>query len=106
MSETRQQVCIRLWKLIKQPFVLPCAFSHAHECKWKFIDAGLLGCELCGSIHACADLTCRNVIETDDGTVCALSGMYVQVNLFSPSIKTLSFDRYAVITSNYRRNGI
>ena len=82
MSETRQQVCIRLWKLIKQPFVLPCAFSHTHECKWKSIDAGLLGCELCGSIHACADLTCKNVIETDDGTVCALSGMYIRTGQF------------------------
>ena len=65
MSETRKDVCIRLWRLMKQPFVLPCGYAHTHDCKWKAIDAGLLGCELCGAIHACADLLCKNIIETD-----------------------------------------
>ena len=49
MSETRKDVCIRLWRLMKQPFVLPCGYAHTHDCKWKAIDAGLLGCELCGA---------------------------------------------------------
>ena len=82
MSESRKDVCIRLWRLIKQPFVLPCGYAHTHECQWKTIDAGLLGCALCGAIHQCADLLCKNVIETDDGTVCALSGMYIRTQQF------------------------
>ena len=78
MSVSKQEVVIKIWRLLKQPFVFPSNFPLTHTCEWKPIDAGLLGCTLCGQIHACSDLRCQNVIENDDGTVCALSGMYVR----------------------------
>ena len=78
MPVSKQEVVIQIWRLLKQPFLLPSNFKHTHTCAWQPIDAGLLGCTLCGRIHACSDLRCQNVIETDDGTVCALSGMYIR----------------------------
>ena len=78
MSVSKQQLPVQIWHLLKQPFVLPSAGSHTHVCVWKSIDAGLLVCELCGHIHACSDLRCNEVIENDDGSVCALSGMYIR----------------------------
>lgn len=78
MSKSKQEVVIEIWRFLKQPFVLPLNFKHTHTCVWTPIDAGLLGCCLCGQIHTCSDLRCQDVIETDDGTVCALSGMYIR----------------------------
>ena len=78
MSETPKQLYIRLWRLLKQPFTLPPNHTHTHTCEWKAIDVDVLGCVICGEIHACADLQCKDVIETEDGTVCALSGVYIR----------------------------
>ena len=78
MPDTPKEVYIRLWRLLKQPFTLPTNYTHTHTCDWKAIDVDLLGCVICGQIHACADLQCKNIIETEDGTVCALSGVYIR----------------------------
>ena len=78
MPETQKEICIRLWRLLKQPFTLPTNCAHTHTCEWKAINVDILGCVLCGDIHACSDLKCKDVIETEDGTVCALSGVYIR----------------------------
>ena len=83
MPVGKQEILIHLWRLLKQPFTLPPDTRHTHTCMWKAIDAGLLGCTLCGNIHACNALQCRDVIENDDGTVCALSGVYIRDKQYS-----------------------
>lgn len=44
---------------------------------------GLLGCRVCGSIHSCDPLTCKEVVETNEGRVCALSGVVVYDKAYS-----------------------
>lgn len=69
---------LKLWQQLRQPFILPiCSVGH-HTCDWEKIDLDLFACKLCSNVHACRDLACSDVVETNDGTVCALSGVVIR----------------------------
>jgi hypothetical protein len=38
---------------------------------------GVLGCRLCGCVHICDALACKDVTETNDGRVCGISGVVI-----------------------------
>ena len=79
-ARTRRMVA--LWRALRQPFVLPVAAAGLHECRWEHIDLDVLGCVLCGQVHACADGRCTETEEVEDGVVCRLSGVVVRDKLF------------------------
>jgi len=78
----RRERMVALWRTLRQPFVLPAAAVGAHACRWEYIDLDVLGCLLCGQVHACADGRCRETAEIDDGVVCTLSGVVVRDKRF------------------------
>lgn len=69
---------LRLWRELRKPFVFPSSSTGFHTCEWEQLDIDLFACKLCGHVHACRDLQCVDTIETDDGTVCALSGVVIR----------------------------
>lgn len=79
-ARTRQMVA--LWQMLRQPFTLPVATAGLHECCWEHIDLDVLGCKLCGRVHACADGRCSDTEEVEDAVVCRLSGVVVRDKLF------------------------
>jgi hypothetical protein len=81
-ARDRVEVC-KVWHSMRRPFTLPESATKYHACEWEVIDMGLLGCRVCGSIHACDSLTCKDVIETNEGRVCALSGVVVYDRAYS-----------------------
>jgi len=66
-----------LWLLARQPFVFTQAPRLAHECKWEVFGSGRAGCLLCGAIHVCDSLTCKQQISTDDSLLCAITGVFL-----------------------------
>lgn len=78
----RKQRAVALWRMLRQPFALPVAAAGLHKCCWENIDLDLLGCTLCGQVHACADGRCSETMEVEDGVVCTLSGVVVRNKLF------------------------
>jgi hypothetical protein len=78
----RTRRAVALWTALRQPFVLPVAAAGLHECRWEHLDLDVLGCVLCGQVHACADGRCAETEEVEDGVVCRLSGVVVREKLF------------------------
>ena len=74
----RMTYMLTLWRELRKPFVLPPSSAGFHTCEWEQLDIDLFACKLCGNVHACRDLQCVETIETDDGTVCALSGVVIR----------------------------
>lgn len=82
--KTGSEVCVRLWRCLRQPFVLPpLAHSRHHACEWEHVDVDVLGCLVCGAIHACSMLACKETVKTSDGVVCALSGVVIHEKMFA-----------------------
>jgi hypothetical protein len=77
-----ESIYVHWWRQLRSPFVLPRVTSKCHECKWEKIDIDVLGCTLCGKVHACEYGTCTHVIETSDGLVCEFSGVVVYTKCF------------------------
>jgi hypothetical protein len=82
MTSLRVREISALWTVLRQPFVLPKASFGHHECKWERLDLDVLGCLLCGTIHACGDGACRCTQEVEDGHVCTLSGVVIREKRF------------------------
>lgn len=89
ISSARQQrldAMVDIWCRLRRPFILPqCAQagpSH-HACEWEAIDIDVLGCLVCGRIHACDVCACTDVIETNDSIVCAISGAVLRSQRYS-----------------------
>jgi hypothetical protein len=85
MTSLRVREISALWTVLRQPFVLPKASFGHHECKWERLDLDVLGCLLCGAIHACGDGTCKCTQEVEDGHVCTLSGVVIREKRFVQS---------------------
>lgn len=73
---------IDLWRRLRRPFVLPESTQH-HACEWENIDVDVLGCLVCGGIHACDQRTCKDVLQTNSSIVCAVSGVVLQNHMYS-----------------------
>lgn len=82
MTSLHVQRITKLWKMLRQPFTLPPASLGYHECRWEHLDMDVLGCLLCGKIHACADGRCVSTVEVEDGVVCTLSGVLIRNKRF------------------------
>ncbi len=73
---------IDIWRRLRRPFVLP-ESTQCHTCEWEAIDVDVLGCLVCGGIHACDQRTCKDVLETNCSIVCAVSGVVLQNHMYS-----------------------
>jgi hypothetical protein len=83
MSRKRKlENMVDMWKRLRRPFVLPQGTLH-HNCEWETIDIDVLGCLVCGSVHACDVCTCKDVITTSDSVVCAVSGVVLRNQMYS-----------------------
>jgi hypothetical protein len=80
--EQRLRHIVEVWRRLRQPFVLPLGTKH-HACEWERIDIDVLGCLICGEIHACDVCTCKDVIETNHSVVCAVSGVVLRNHMYS-----------------------
>lgn len=78
----RQTALVACWRNLRQPFVLPRASAPYHTCAWERIEIDLYCCTLCSSVHACSESTCKDIVETEDGTVCCLSGIALRTIRF------------------------
>ena len=67
----------RIWRLTRQPFILPCTPRVQHRCKWEIFAAGRAGCTVCGAIHVCDQLTCQHQIMTEDSILCSITGCFL-----------------------------
>jgi hypothetical protein len=67
----------RIWRLTRQPFILPCTPRVLHRCKWEIFAAGRAGCTVCGAIHVCDQLTCQHQIMTEDSILCSITGCFL-----------------------------
>jgi hypothetical protein len=85
ISSARQQrldAMVDIWCRLRRPFILPQCAQH-HACEWEPIDIDVLGCLVCGQIHACDVCSCTDVIETNDSIVCAISGAVLRSQRYS-----------------------
>ena len=68
---------IALWRLIKDPFVVP---ECIHRCRlndWELIDCDIAGCVVCGKIHSCCPETCP-LAKCEGRQVCEITGFCVK----------------------------
>lgn len=92
-----------MWRCLRRPFTLPENTQRLHTCEWETIDMGLLGCRVCGCVHICHSLTCKDVIETNEGRVCALSGVVVYDKAYSDLeyLDTLALSDSIPVTNDF-----
>ena len=48
--------------------------EHYHTCVWEKIDFDKAGCLLCGRLHLCDAITCKDVSTTNDSVICNVTG--------------------------------
>ena len=65
----------RTWRLLRQPFPLPLSAAPHHKCEWEIFDLRRAGCLLCSAIHVCERGRCKDIIETEEAEVCAVTGV-------------------------------
>ena len=64
----------RTWRLARSPFLFPLDPRAGHTCLWDKIDLHKAGCRLCGVVHVCDAMHCRDVTTTEDSLVCNVTG--------------------------------
>ena len=63
-----------IWRLLRGPFILPENTERYHRCQWEKIDFDKAGCLICGKIHKCDAITCKDVCTVDDSLICNITG--------------------------------
>jgi len=63
-----------IWRLLRGPFILPENTEKYHACQWEKIDFDKAGCLVCGKIHKCDCITCKDVSTSDDCLICNITG--------------------------------
>jgi len=53
---------------------LPQNTEKYHTCAWEKIDFDKAGCLLCGRLHLCDSITCKDVSTTHDSVICNVTG--------------------------------
>ena len=77
-------------------FLLPPAYG-GHEHRWTYISFGVVGCELCGTIHACEHgsenaVPCAKVYNADSSAVCAFTAVVIEASVLMDA--TIDVDSY------------
>lgn len=73
---------IKLWKSLRQPFLVP---ERIHRCKlrdWELIDCDVAGCLVCGAVHKCNDTHQCPTIADEGRHICEITGFYTRRNVF------------------------
>ena len=68
----------KLWTRLRRPFPLPPSARGLHQCEWEIFGSGQAGCVLCGDIHVCGPMSCKNLVESEDSEVCVISGLCIR----------------------------
>lgn len=93
MHKTLQAKIKKWWQINHLCFLLP-AMYHGHEHKWVFLDAGCVGCQLCGVIHVCHEkhniVPCCSERQDDSSVVCLLTGIVLSTTMFFESEISIS----------------
>jgi len=63
-----------IWRILRGPFILPEHTEKYHQCKWEKVDFDKAGCLVCGAIHKCDAITCKDVSNTGDSLLCNVTG--------------------------------
>jgi len=63
-----------VWRILRGPFILPDNTETYHACEWEKIDFDKAGCLLCGRVHVCDSITCKDVSTTHDSVICNVTG--------------------------------
>lgn len=74
---------VDVWRRLRRPFILTPRHCQTHACEWEHVDTDVLGCLVCGDVHVCESRTCTDVVETNDGVVCVLSGVVIYDKKYS-----------------------
>ena len=94
-----------VWRQLRSPFELCSSCVGFHTCKWEAIDTDLAGCLICSAKHQCSVETCTDVVQTEDATVCAITGMCVSThNLVQNTHTDTAMARPPRLSSVVQRN--
>jgi UL92 family len=63
-----------IWRILRGPFILPENTEKYHRCQWEKIDFDKAGCLICGGIHKCDSVKCKEVSNTGDSFICNVTG--------------------------------
>ena len=63
-----------IWSILRGPFILPENTEKYHTCLWEKIDFDKAGCLLCGRLHLCDSITCKDVSTTNESVICNVTG--------------------------------
>ena len=63
-----------IWSILRGPFILPANTENYHTCVWEKIDFDKAGCLLCGRLHLCDSITCKDVSTTNESVICNVTG--------------------------------
>lgn len=85
MSARSRGTCVwhAWWQ--RQQFLLPPGYG-GHEHRWVCIEFGVVGCALCGTVHACQRgsnnvVMCQRVYNEDSSSVCEYTAMVLEQNM-------------------------
>ncbi len=73
MTSLHVRKITKLWQTLWQPFTLLTESLGYHECLWEHLNMDVMGCLLCGNMHACADGRCVSMEEVEDSVLCTMS---------------------------------
>jgi len=68
------------WTKLRRPFTLCAGGQGGHVCEWEVFDVDRAGCVVCSAIHRCSRESCRDVTQTEDATVCNVTGLCVSTS--------------------------
>lgn len=84
-----------LWHNMRKPFTVPPEHHAVHV--YEIFDDNMAGCLTCGHVHICNN--CADVIETEEGCVCSITGLVVYPFVF----KSTEFMDTCILTKRCRR---
>jgi len=97
------------WHSNQLLFLLPAMYG-GHEHTWVFLDAGCVGCSLCGVVHVCQAtnniIQCCRERQDDSSVVCLLTGIVLSTTTFFESeisISDFKTDSHSCLQKNSKK---
>ena len=92
----QEDLTCKIWIKLREPFELSENLYYNHTCNWEIFDEfGKAGCLKCGFIHICKDGTCTDFTETNDGTVCNITGLVIRSKCFAVNEFDTNYTSYS-----------